>query len=286
LTAAMDRVMDTIDKLNLQEHIAELEVKGFTTIKGVLSEAQIERAKQAIVARVEEKSGNPVDLETGVGYEGGWRYVPHLLYDDEVFEDILMEPKPLALLTYLLGESCLLSSVGCHFKVQGGDPLLLHSDNANGLPQPFPSYAQIANINYALSPYSKEEGALVMVPGSHRYARHPRPEETQLNGDAINPEAVAMNLAPGDCVIWHGNTWHGSFAREIPGIRMNLAVYCCRQYIQTQEQHQGNVPQEVLDRHANDERFQVLLGAKLPYPWNKAGPKAGLLAKSPRGLFD
>ena len=138
MTAALDRVMDNIDKLDLNGHIAELEVNGFTTIKGVLSEAQIERAKQAIIARVEEKSGKSVDLETGAGYEGGWRYVPHLLYDDEVFEDILMEPKSLALLTYLLGESCLLSSVGCHFKGPGGEPLLLHSDNANGLPQPFP----------------------------------------------------------------------------------------------------------------------------------------------------
>ena len=281
----MNRVLDTIEKLDLNANVTELETKGYTTIKAVLSETQIERAQQAIVASVEKKTGKTVDLVTSKGFRG-WHYVPHMLYDDEVFEDIMMEPKPLALLTYLLGESCLLSSVGCHFKSQGGDPLLLHSDNANGLPQPFPSYAQITNINYALSSYSKEEGALAMVPGSHRYARHPRPEESQLTGDAANPDAVAMDLAPGDCVIWHGNTWHGSFARKIPGIRMNLAVYCCRQYIQAQEQHPGNVPQEMLDRHSNDERFQVFLGAKLPYPWNKEGPKGGLLAKSPRGLFD
>ncbi|MAI42736.1 MAG: phytanoyl-CoA dioxygenase family protein [Candidatus Azotimanducaceae bacterium] len=286
MTTAMDRVMDTIAKLDLKSHIAELEVKGFTALPGVLSKTQIESSKRAIIARVEEKSGKPVDLITGKGFEGGWRYVPHLLYDDEVFEDILMAPKPLALLTYLLGESCLLSSVGCHFKGQGGEPLLLHSDNANGIPQPFPSYAQIANINYALTPYSKREGALVMVPGSHRHGRHPTPAETQLSGDNTNPDAVAMDLAPGDCVIWHGNTWHGSFAREIPGIRMNLAMYCCRQYIQTQEFHPGNVPQDMLNRHTNDERFQVLLGAKMPYPWDKTGPKSGLLSKSPRGLFD
>lgn len=286
MTAAMERVLDTIDKLDLKGHIAELEVKGYTTIKAVLSDTQIEQAKQAIVSRVEKKSGKTVDLATGEGLEGGWRYVPHLTYDDVVFEDILMEPKALALVTYLLGESCLLSSIGCHFKCPGGEPLLLHSDNANGLPEPFPSYAQITNVNYALSPYSIPEGALAMVPGSHRYMRHPRPEESQLEGDAANPDAVSMNLDPGDCVIWHGNTWHGSYTREIPGIRMNLAVYFCRQYVFPQEAHQGNVPQDILDRHSNDERFKVLMGAKQPYPWDQEGPKSNLLARSPRGLFD
>ena len=28
-------------------------------------------------------------------------------------------------------------------------------------------------------------------------------------------DAVAMELDPGDAVVWHGNTWHGSFARVI-----------------------------------------------------------------------
>jgi ectoine hydroxylase-related dioxygenase (phytanoyl-CoA dioxygenase family) len=60
-------------------------------------------------------------------------------------------------------------------------------------------------------------------------------------------------------VIWHGNTWHGGFRRELSGMRMNLAVYFCRQFMQTQERHGDTVPDEVLQRHANDERFKVLL---------------------------
>ena len=77
----------------------------------------------------------------------------------------------------------------------------------------------------------------------------------------------------GDAVIWHGNSWHGSFVRQIPGIRMNLAVYFNRQYIQTQERHGDVVPDEVRERHANDTRFLNLLGAKQPYGWRKDGPE-------------
>ncbi len=197
-----------------------------------------------------------------------------------------MEPEPLALITYLLGESCILSSMGCHFKGPGGMPLPLHSDNGNGMPPPYPSYSQVANVNYALTPYSLEAGALAMVPGSHRLARPPRPDEMVLGGPETNPKAVAMDIQPGDAVVWHGNTWHGSFARHIPGIRMNLAVYFCRQYVQSQEQHKGVVPEDVLARHADNERFQVLLHQKQPYGWQTEGPDYALMARNPRGLYD
>ena len=143
-------------------------------------------------------------------------YIPYMLYEDEVFEEILMAPQPLALITYLLGESCLLSSLGCHFRGPGGMHLPLHSDNGNGIPAPFTPFSQVANVNYALTPYTREAGALAMVPGSHKLARQPKPDESDL-GDNANPNAISMNIDPGDAVIWHGNSWHGSFVRKLPG---------------------------------------------------------------------
>jgi len=283
--AAADRVTAAIDELGLGKHLVDLETRGYTTLKGVLGRDEIARAKAAIVRRVTAASGRDVDLDTGAGFTGQ-TYVPYLLFEDPVFESILMAPKPLALITYLLGESCLLSSIGCHFKGPGGDPLALHSDNGNGMPAPFPAYAQVANVNYALTPYSREAGALAMVPGSHLLARQPTSREMQLKGSGTNPAAVSMDLDPGDCVVWHGNTWHGSFAREIPGVRMNLAVYFCRQYITTQESHRGATPPEVVARHANDARFATLLGAKQPYGWHEEGPDYTIMARNPRGRFD
>ena len=285
--SSLDRVLDQVNELDLNTNLLELETQGFTTLSGVLSKGQIERARSAIVHRVEQETGRQVDLdsESGSGFEG-LTYVPYLLYDDEVFEEIMMAEEPLALITYLLGESCLLSSIGCHFKGPGGAALALHSDNGNGMPAPFPAYSQVANINYALTPYSREAGALAMVPGSHKFARQPRPEEMMLNGKHENKHAVAMNLQPGDAVVWHGNTWHGSYDRLIPGVRMNLAVYFSRQYLQTQEQHGDRVPQTVLDRHANNERFKTLLGAKQPYGWQQQGPDYSLMARNPRNLYD
>jgi hypothetical protein len=81
-------------------------------------------------------------------------------------------------------------------------------------------------------------------------------------------------------------TWHGSFERTVPGVRMNLAVYCNRQHVQTQERHGDTVPKAVLERHADDERFKILLGGKQPYGWHHDGPDYALMARNPRGLYD
>ena len=43
---------------------------------------------------------------------------------------------------------------------------------------------------------------------------------------------------------------------------------------------------EHVDRHAGDERFQVLLGSKQPYGWQLEGPDHEVMARNPRGLFD
>jgi ectoine hydroxylase-related dioxygenase (phytanoyl-CoA dioxygenase family) len=302
------RVMAQIEALGLTGNVAELEAQGYTIVRGVLGEATIARAKAAIIARVECKSGRRVRPEDEDGaLFAGMQYIPYLIYDDQVFAEITLEAKPLALVTYLLGESCLLSSLGCHFRGPGGAPLMLHSDNGNGTPAPFSPISIVANVNYALTPYSREAGALVMVPGSHRLQRQPSshenfhvegltPRETAArvragrgrDGEvwADAPNIVTMDIDPGDAVIWHGNTWHGSHVRTLAGVRMNLAVYFCRQFVATQERHERADREALVARHHNDPRLALLLGAKQPYGWKDEGPDYALMNRNPRGLYD
>jgi len=297
---AFERTMERIRALGLEASLLELETQGYTVLKGVLSPTTIERAKDAIVRSTERFTGRSgIDIANEDGSKlKGMTYIPYLLYDDPVFEEVLMEEKPLALVTYLLGESCLLSSMGCHFRVPGGTPLMLHSDNGNGTPAPFASHSFVANVNYALTPYSKEAGCLAMVPGSHKLLRQPtlaenfRParasKDTPLDqAEWIEPpNVVPMNIEPGDAVVWHGNTWHGGFIRKLPGARINLAAYFCRQFVQTQEQHGRYANKDILARHANNERFARLLGQRAPYGWGPEGPDYSLMNSGPRGLYD
>lgn len=285
--AAREQILAEIGELGLERHLGELDANGYTIVRGAIEPDQAIRARDAIVRVMERNLGRPVDIENETDEAwAGINLAAYLLFEDEVFESILMAPKPLALINYLLGRSCVLSSMTSHFKGPGAFPLMLHSDNGNGITAPFPAIAQVANVNYALTPYSEEAGALAMVPGSNRLARNPRPDEIMLGGESGNPNAVPIDLQPGDCAVWHGSTWHGSFIRQVPGIRINLAMYFCRQYIVTQEKYGEHVPREVLDRHSNDPRFLTLLGQRQPYGWGAEGPDNDKVVQMPRGQFD
>jgi hypothetical protein len=258
-----------IQALGLVENLAELETFGYTVIEGALTPDQVVRMRTRILELAELRLGKRLDLENETEHNET-KYAHYLLFEDPLFKEAVVNPKPLALITYLLGKRCILSSVGSHVKGPGGPGLLLHSDTGNGVLDPFPAYSQVANVNYAMTDYTEERGALAMVPGSHRLQRQVTASERGLDGNERNPNAIPIEVPAGSAVVWHGNAWHGSFPRKVPGLRVNLACFFCREYIQPQEDRRV-VPDGFLDGE-KDERLARLLGKDLVHGWTTEGP--------------
>lgn len=303
---AYDRIMADIHRLGLATHLEQLNRDGYAIIKGALDPDTTARARAAILRTVEKRGGRAIDpMHASAASFRGLEYVGYLLFEDPVFEEILLNPRPLALMTYLLGESCVLSSMGSHFRGPGGQPLLFHGD---ATPEGLMSHiATVANCNYALTPYSRETGALVIVPRSHLKKRQPtafegwtyqgKPQERVasegLPADVLDyleweppAGAITLNIDPGDAVIFHGNTWHGGWNRIVNGIRMNLAVYMCRQNIVTQELRGDRRYPDVFARNAGNERFMQLMGERNYNGWREEGPDMSGRLREPSGLFD
>ena len=97
---ALARTLSTVDRLGLRDNLVELDAQGYTTIRGVLSEDQVDRAKQALLNRVEDNTGKRIDIDTTTSEDfqstmgTSMDYLPYMLYDDVVFEEILMAEKP------------------------------------------------------------------------------------------------------------------------------------------------------------------------------------------------
>ena len=268
-TKDLNEIYREIRDLGMETNLAELEAFGFTVIEGALSPSLTDELRAAVLRASEAFTGRSLDVDGEVGHEST-TYVPFLLYRDPVFKRSVLNPGPLALVTYLLGRHCVLSSLGCHLKGPGGSGLLLHSDQANGIPQPFPPAAQVANCNYALTDYTEAAGALAIVPGSHRHLRQPTRHEVGLEEPHRNPGVVAVEVPAGSAIIWHGATWHGSFPRKEPGLRINLSNYFCRPHLMPQERFREHVPDGFLD--GEDPRLARLVGCDLGYGWTDDGP--------------
>jgi len=280
----LDLAWAEIRRLELEPYIADLDTNGFTVIPPeIASPGDLhKRLLDAVLDVAERKSGVRPDLDTGAthaGYKGRFgdyaghhggdspigEYLQALIFEGRVFEEALLNPVLLAMTTYLCGYSVVLSSMGCFIKGQNQTSFAFHSDTL--IPAPLAPHALICNATYVLTDFSRENGATAFVPGSHKWGRHPRPDEAHVTGEDANPRAVAAEGPAGSLVVWHGATWHGAFNRINPtGLRVSMPVLMARPYMRTEEDLFGHVPQEMLDR--NPVRFAWLTQQGISYGWH------------------
>ncbi len=257
-----------LKQLDLLEHVAELEAFGFTVLppEKVGPGEQHEAIRDALV-RVARDRKHCAESALGEVFEDGQELMRFMLWDDPVFEKIMVTPAALGLIEYLLGTNCILSLCDGWVKGKGEARTGIHCDWAQFEMPTFPPEPYTANFNYLLSDYTKDDGALAFVPGSHRWRRWPAPEEAEYWNDRCHPVEAPM----GSMIIWGDHTWHGSYPRKADGLRLMMLGTYCRAHMQTQEPFRQTVTQEALDR--NSTRFGRLMDVAGAFPFGKSPPR-------------
>lgn len=266
-TTDLNRTYGTIRALGLEKNLAELETFGLTVVEGAAPATFISRLRDALLQSATKRGliDPPTSaVENPSQYKGVGELLYYMLFEDRVFEEAVTNPSALALISYLLGESCLLSSLTGMVKGPTNERSVLHTDNGM-IPSPFPRYAQVANATWVLTDYTREDGCLLYVPGSHLLCRHPTEGERRDEDSMVPVEASAGSL-----IVWHGNLWHAAFPKQTPGLRLNLIMLFCRMHCITQEDFVGRVPPGLLER--NPPRLRKLLGEHITYGWMEDGP--------------
>lgn len=284
-------VADEIARLGLQRNVAELELFGYTVVHAdqtgakALTDRALERACDLIV----EDGAERPDFSTGATHANIYgRSLLQFLHRDRVFQELMIHPMALALVTYLMGNLCQYSGSGFYIKgpVDEGNPkkttnlyyanpskrlqLGLHVD-ALHRPSPLSFLPELCNVHWMLTDYDEERGATCIVPGSHRALRQP------MEGEGED-QAIPIEAKAGSFVLFLGTTWHGSFPRAVPGLRAGLALWYCRAYMHRNEDFHDVLTAELLD--GMPPRFATLMGAD-EVVWNKNGPKTEAVKKWP-----
>jgi hypothetical protein len=273
---ARARVLAEIDRLDLHKYVHELDLNGYTVIppERVAPAHFIDELREAVVDATYKAEGNDIDIRpdrinTETSVFGQTKFGANLLGFGRVFEQALMNETSLALVTYLLGESCTLQSMMSIIKGPGAEYMGLHTDqNQLSTPAPFPTIAQIANATWALTDYTQDDGATAFVPGSHRFCRHPNSSEA-TDVALFKP----VNAPAGSIILWHGNTWHGAFPRVNPGLRICLITQFSRWYHSPLQPYVQMLPAEAFTR--NPHRFSLLTG-KIPIALTPQGRVANI----------
>jgi hypothetical protein len=275
-TADLNPIYAEIRRLDLERCIAELDAFGFTVIPPdrVAPREFHDRLLKGILTVHERRSGQRVaieDLPTAT-LPGDRPLATYwsLIGEDPVFEEALLNPVVTAMARYMCGKNAQLSDSIALVKRRDDTPThLLHIDQA-GTPPPLPAYQQVINITWALTDYTRPNGCVAIVPGSHRFGHMPMPYEENFLSNEGPVKAIPVECEPGSLIIWGGTTWHGSYPRTADGLRVNLIQVFCRPYMKTVRDFRGEIPEEVVRR--NGPEFAQLIGLNSLYPIDKDKP--------------
>ena len=201
---------------------AAVEEHGFAVVGGLLDEGAC-KALVDEVRRVEREH----EIELGKNDFEGFRTrrVFNLISRSSAFRDLVIHERMDAIIEAILGDGYLLSGTTSMHLFPGETAQLLHADDGMiSLPRPHP--ATLVTTLWALSPFRAENGATMVVPGSHRFEAMPKPGERH--------EAVAVEMPAGSAVVLHGSTWHGggtnaSADEERYGLSIQYVAGWCRQ---------------------------------------------------------
>ncbi|MEQ1786062.1 MAG: phytanoyl-CoA dioxygenase family protein [Acidimicrobiales bacterium] len=170
------------------------------------------------------------------------------------FDELATHPTLLGVLDRVLGHYQLSGPVGIdvgpHESPQG-----LHRDDVV-YPLSWPHPQVVLNTMWALDDFTADNGATLIVPGSHRSSPDEMPPD-----DA----AIKATMPAGSVMFYVGTVWHGGGANETDERRLGVILEYAASWLRAQENHVTAVPVEVM--RTLDPRLQELLGYNIFPPF-------------------
>ncbi|HZM50173.1 MAG TPA: phytanoyl-CoA dioxygenase family protein [Vicinamibacteria bacterium] len=165
--------------------------------------------------------------------EPGARRLANLADKGAVFLDCVVDETVGAYLAHVLGPRFKLSSLNARSaNPHSAESQPLHVD-AGALPDEGGYW--VCNTVWLLDDFTTENGALRVVPGTHRSGQ--RPQDVLADPEATHPEEVLVTGRAGDLVVMNSHLWHGGTANRTDRRRLALHGFYCR-WDKPQQQYQ------------------------------------------------
>lgn len=189
------------------------------------------------------------------------------------FDRLAVHPLLLGVLEEVLGPHQLSGPVAIDIG-PGESPQGLHTDDTV-YPLPWPHQQVVLNTMWALDDFTEDNGATVIVPGSHRNGPDRRPPDTA---------ATPATMPAGSVMFYVGTVWHGGGANRTDKRRLGVILEYCAAWLRAQENHVTAVGEDVL--RTLDPRLQELLGFNIFPPFlgyvDGRHPRRTLMGEHPR----
>ncbi len=194
----------------------QLEDQGYLILPALISTEQVARLN----VRIEELFAlEGADAGREFKTEPGARRIANAVDKGLVFEEVIDHPEVLAAIEVVLGPDFKLSSLNVRSaNPHNGCAQPLHVDGGE-LPDAIGN--SVCNSVWMLDDFTERNGALRIVPGSHRWGRAPE-------HDAKPDTEVLVTGKAGDVVVMNAHLWHGGSENFTDQQRRAMHVYYTR----------------------------------------------------------
>lgn len=251
--------------ITFREHLDALDQQGFTVLPGFLSAAQLARVNALYDCWLGTHCGRN-DFE---GHATERLYT--LVARDPVFQDIVEDPRILALCDALLLPNYLLTASQAIVIGPGETPQPWHTDDSfYSIPRPRPMVSLSTIV--AVEDFTRENGGTEVIPGSHRwpdeaiagtYGKGERVADADFA--ALDHQATPVEMPAGSCLVFAGTLLHRGGANRGSGTRRAFSNQYCQPWARQQENFFLGIPRELVAEMP--ERVQALLGYSIHPPF-------------------
>ena len=207
-----------------------LDEDGYVRLEGFIAPARRRRLVDRIGALFDAEGEN-----AGAEFrqEPGARRLANLVDKGGVFVECILDPDVLAHVGHVLGPRFKLSSLNARSaSPMSDDSQPLHVD-AGALADAQGYW--VCNTVWLLDDFRTDNGALRVVPGSHRWGR--RPQDVLKDPRDVHPDERLVTGRAGDLVVMNSHLWHGGTANRTDRRRLALHAFYCR-WDKPQQQYQ------------------------------------------------
>jgi hypothetical protein len=204
----------------VESDLATVERDGYLVVEGLLSQAMCDDIASTLLSLL-----GPVGRNVFEGNHTQRAY--SLLAKTRVCDHLVEHPRVLALLDALLMPNYLLSQLQGIQIGPGESSQFLHYDDGM-YPVPRPRAALSAATIWAITDFTADNGATVVIPGSHKWDDARKPADTD--------EHVSVVMPAGSVVFFLGTLWHGGGANHTTAQhRLAVTAQYCQPWLRPQE---------------------------------------------------
>lgn len=227
-----------------------LDVHGYVALPGFMSPELLE----ALRRRVEELFELESD-RAGAEFkqEPQTRRLANLVNKGELFERMIVAPEILERVRHILGPEFKLGSLNARSANPHSDaPQPLHCDvGAIADEKGF----WVANTVWMLDDFTPHNGALRLVPASHRWRQ--LPQQVLADPLAAHPQEILITGPAGTVVVMNAHLWHGGTANRTDAPRRALHAFYTRRD-KPQQQYQKKLLSPEVQSRLSPELRQIL----------------------------